>query len=127
MFVVFCHWSDGSKSVPFAGLNTRAVSVVFVGSSNDNLSVVFAFSSDDVGGSYTSCVVTKELRRRTRKEMMSTNMLDATAGWVQVFRVFRGSFNSGETWGSIGGGSCTRLFAYRESEIYLVDICLTTA
>ena len=126
VFVVFCHGNDGSKSVPFVEINTREASVAFVGSSN-NVFVVSLFSSDDIGGSYTTCVVPKELRRRAKMGMMSTSMLDATDGWVQASRVFRSTFNRGEIRGSICGGSSTRHFAYREAEIYLIDICLTAA
>ena len=89
--------------------------------------VVFCHGNDDIGGSYTTCVVPKELRRRAKMAMMSTSMLDAADEWVQASRVFRSSFNRGEIWGSICGGSFTPHFAYREAEIHLVDICLTTA
>ncbi len=127
VFVVFCHGNDGSKSVPFVEPNTEEASVAFVGSINNDLFVVFAFWSDDIGGSYTSCVVPKELRRRAKMAMMSTSMLDATEGWIQPPRVFRGSFKREEIWGSICGGSCMRHFACREAEIYLVDLCLRAA
>ena len=127
VFVGFCHGKDGSKSVPFVEIYAREASVAFVGSSNNDVFVVFLFSSDDIGGSYTTCVVPKELRRRAKMAMMSTSMLDATDEWVQASRVFRSSFNRGEIWGSICGGSFTPHFAYREAEIHLVDICLTTA
>ena len=80
VFVVFCHWSDGSESVPFVELNTREASVAFVGSSNNDVLVVFVLSSDDNGGSYTSCVVPRELRRRAKMAMMSSSILDATEG-----------------------------------------------
>lgn len=59
--VEFGHWSDGSKCVPFVEANTREASVPFVGSSNNDVSVVLAFLSDDIGGSYASCVVAKDL------------------------------------------------------------------
>lgn len=78
MFVVFCHWSDESKSVPLVEPNTREASVTFVGSRDNDVFVVFAFSSDDIGGSYTSCVVPKALRRRAKMAMTSSMMLDAT-------------------------------------------------
>ena len=88
MFVVFCHWSDGSNSVPFDEGDTREASVSSVDSSNNDVLVVFALSSDEIGGSYTSCGVTKELRRRAKMAMMSASMLDAVEGWVQASRVF---------------------------------------
>ena len=105
VFVVFCHGCNASKSVPFVELNTREASVAFVGSSDNDVFVVSVFSSDDVGGSYTSCMVQKELRRRAKMAMMSTSMLDATEGWLPAPRVFRGSFNTRKIWGSICGGS----------------------
>ena len=101
MFVVFCHESDGSKSVPFVEPNTREAFVAFVGSIDNDVFVVFAFWSDDIGGSYTSCVVPKELRRRAKMAMMSNSMLEATEEWVQAPRVFIGSFNRGKIWGSV--------------------------
>ena len=79
-FVVFCHWSDGSKSAPFVELKTREASVALVGSSNNDVLVVFVFSSDDIGGSYNSCVVPRELRIKARMAMMSSSILDATEG-----------------------------------------------
>lgn len=59
--------------------------------------------------------------------MMSTSMLAATEELAQGPRIFDGTFNNGEIWGSICGGSCTRPFACREADIYLVDVCLTAA
>lgn len=125
--VVFCHWSDESKCVPFVEPNTREASAVFVGSSNNDVSVVLVSLSDDIGGSYTSCVVAKDLWRTANMAMISTSILGATEERPQAARIFDGTFKSGEIWGSICGGSCTRRFAYREAEIYLVDICLTAA
>ena len=78
VLVVFCHWSDGSKCVPFVEPNTREASAVFVGSSNNDVSVALVSLSDDIGGSYTSCVVAKDLRRRAIMAMMSISMLGAT-------------------------------------------------
>ena len=127
VLVVFCHWSDESNCVPFVEPITREASAVFVGSSNNDVSIVLVALSDDIGGSYTSCVVAKDLWRRANMAIMSTSMLGATEKWPQASRIFDGTFNSGEIRGSICGESRTRRFAYREAEIYLVDICLTAA
>lgn len=126
MLVVFCHWSDGSKCVPFVEPNTREASVAFFVSSNNVVFVVLAFSSDDIGGSYTSCVVTKDLCRRAKMAMMSTSILAANEELAQA----PGSsmvFSTAEKYGVAYVGDHVRDPSHIGKRKYTWSMCLTAA